>query len=229
MQRYCIEGERFGRWLVLKEVVRSGKIREFFCRCDCGAEKIVNGQNLRNGKTKSCGCYRSDAVTEKNTKHGMSGTKLHGVWKNMKSRCYNTGNKDFHSYGGRGIGVCEAWLSSSVSFINWALTSGYADDLTIDRIDTNKGYSPQNCRWVSLSIQGVNKRLSRNKSGYRGVSYKKSHNKWVAQVRQDGKVTHIGIYESALEASRARINYLKENDMNEHLLAYKYENKEELK
>lgn len=94
-------------------------------------------------------------------KHGMVGTRIYNIWKDMKRRCYCKTRKDYSRYGGRGITICDEWLHDFQAFFDWAMVNGYKDDLTIDRIDSNKGYSPDNCRWATIKEQDNNKRNNR--------------------------------------------------------------------
>lgn len=157
-----LTGQKFGRLTALYRLHNYHKKGTYWlCVCDCGNIKEVNTYKLQDLHTKSCGCLKIDKTIQRNkdyAKHNKSNTRLYRIWHGMKNRCYNTGDKDYKNYGGRGIAVCSKWLDDFQSFNNWSINSGYADNLTIDRIDTNKGYSPDNCRWVDMKAQQRNKR-----------------------------------------------------------------------
>lgn len=159
-------GQRFNKLTVIEEGPRRcrGK-RTWICRCDCGnITKPIEGNNLKIGHTKSCGCYRvSLAGAARSTKHGMKGSRLYSVWSNMKGRCFCSTNKDYRHYGGRGITVCDEWKDNFQAFYDWSIANGYDKDAkfgdcTIDRIDVNGNYEPSNCRWVSMKVQNNNQR-----------------------------------------------------------------------
>ena len=151
-------GKRYGMLTVIRYAGhnKNGN-RVWECKCDCGTIKMIEGSPLRKGITVSCGCYHKRDITERETIHGMSDTRLHNIWNHMKQRCSNKNNTAYKYYGGRGITVCNEWSNDFMSFYSWAMQNGYTEELTIDRIDTNKGYDPSNCRWVSRKVQMNNR------------------------------------------------------------------------
>lgn len=151
------EGQVFNMMTIIKEVEPRKKQRQFLCKCQCGNIGNYVLVLLVNEQTKSCGCLRKSRFLQRNTSHGKSRTKLNAVWQSMKQRCENPNNINYKYYGGRGIKVCEQWISSLIVFYNWSIENGYEEGLSIDRINVDGNYEPNNCRWVSMKIQSRNK------------------------------------------------------------------------
>lgn len=155
-------GKVYGYLKVIKDlppyITPSGKsVRMVLCRCVCDKTVSVQAQHLRTGNTTSCGCKTSELRKNQKTKHGLSDSRLFNIWVGMKQRCYNEKSANYKNYGGRGIKVCNDWFNNFESFYDWSMANGYADDLTIDRIDVNGNYEPSNCRWADKETQENNK------------------------------------------------------------------------
>lgn len=170
-----LTGQTFGRLTVIERcadyISPAGYHRtRWRCLCSCGNITIVATQELRNGDTRSCGCYCLECKHDNSKTHGLSNTRLHSIWKGMKARCYNKNHKNYEGYGARGICVCDSWKNNFQNFYSWAINHGYADGLTIERADVNGAYSPENCCWVTRLAQANNRRNSISVS-YQGKEY----------------------------------------------------------
>ena len=181
----------------------------------CNKEFEGSVDSVKRGQTKSCGCLKGDA-------HGLSSHKFYNTWKHMVQRCTNPKNKNYKNYGGRGITVCEEWLNIR-NFVDWCdLTHPNQEGYTLDRINNDKGYSPENCRWVDKSTQAINRRMRRtNTSGFVGVGFNKSKGKWEASLKLNNIYKYIGRFNTIEEAAQARDNYIIENNL-PHKLSTEY-------
>ena len=165
-----IVGKRFGRLKVIEFSHLKNKSSYWKCICDCGNEKVVCRGALTSGDTISCGCFHKEHKAEFGFKHGKTNTKLYGVWSGMVQRCTNPKASNYKRYGGRGIKICDEWRKNFVSFYDWAVTHGYKEGLSLDRIDVNGNYEPVNCRWATLEQQQNNMR-NNHFIEYKGVTH----------------------------------------------------------
>lgn len=150
-----LSGQKFGYLTVLRfDENPENKRTRWICSCKCGNITSVQTQQLKQGKTISCGCRRYET---KNQTHGMRKTRIYSIWCGMRARCFRKSDKNYERYGAAGISICDEWKNDFVSFYNWSMGNGYAEDLTIDRKDNAKGYCPENCRWITQGEQQRNK------------------------------------------------------------------------
>lgn len=191
-------GNRYGKLLVMHRAGEAGKQATWLCVCDCGEEVVVSGGSLRGGRTTSCGCYAKECVTT----HGMHKTTTYSTWTHMKHRCYNESFEQYEDYGGRGIIVCDSWLSSFENFLSDM--GERPEGMTLDRVDVHGNYCKENCRWASHTDQSFNQKLhKRNKSGKSGVYISKSGN-WIAEIKVNYKKIHLGTFRTFDRAVEAR-------------------------
>ena len=170
MNKCNLIGKKFGRLTVVNVVGRDkvGK-QVWLCKCDCGNELKVNTSSLNSGNTKSCGCIGREKTIERSTKHGLCRERVYKIWVMIRQRCNNESNNWYSRYGGRGIKICEEWDNDFMSFYNWSMENGYKKHLSIDRIDNDLGYYPENCRWADWEQQANNQKRIRQYT-YKGVT-----------------------------------------------------------
>ena len=186
-------------------------------KCFCGVEFRAISSQVDAGRRKSCGCLKS-------TQKGLTKHRLYYIWKNIIQRTTSTKSKHYVNYGARGITICDRWLNLSL-FVEDMYPS-YIEGLSIDRIDNDGNYEPSNCRWATKSVQARNTRRiqAHNTSGYRGVSFAKIPQKWIAGITINSKRIHIGYFDAIAEAVQAYDDYITTHNL-EHTpnKAYKKE------
>ena len=199
-------GNVYSRLTIVGIEYKTGSNRAYAkCQCSCGNEHFARLADLCSGNTKSCGCFKIER--DKRAKsHGLSRTRIHNIWCGIIARTTNPNEPAYPNYGGRGITVCESWLKFE-NFYNDML-EGYKDTLSIDRIDVNSGYSKENCRWTTMSIQGHNKRkLPECLSDYIGVTFDDKTSKWRSRITlSKGNRKHLGMFTTQLAAAIAYDN-----------------------
>ena len=177
-------GKTFSRWTIIGDKIKKHNHTYYLCKCICGTEKYVGFDNLITWKTKSCGCLRVETTQKRAKVHGKTGTRLYRVWQGIKRRCYNVNEPKYSNYGGRGIIMCDEWKNDYTAFEKWALENGYDKDAeygkcTIDRIDVDGNYEPNNCQWITSQEQN-NNRTTTIKVTYNGKT--QSIKKWSDEI-----------------------------------------------
>jgi hypothetical protein len=214
-----IVGVKFNYLTVLRRVANNLEAEVMWlCKCDCGNEVVVRGSHLKTGNTKSCGCLQKRHISKLGKSmvtHGMTMVEpLYQVWRNMLGRC-SSNSTTRSCYFDRGIRVCEEWREDPRKFVEWALSNGYKEGLELDRIDNDKGYYQENCRFVTRLVNSHNKRtlMSTNTSGYAGVFKRSDTGKFQASLSHLGADFRLGCYATPWEACEARNNFIKENNL----------------
>ena len=195
-----ITGQKFGRLTIIEYLGTKGHDKYWLCLCECGKVIETSQYRLLSGKTKSCGCLRLELLKKNHIKHGKCGTRLYTVFTSMKQRCYNSKDKHYKYYGGRGVTVCDEWRNDFQAFYDWSITNGYKDNLTIDRIDVDGNYEPNNCRWVTTEQQARNRRFCKYYT-INGVT--KCLSEWCRIFELNYGTVHSRIYRSGWSIEKA--------------------------
>lgn len=201
-------GQKFGMLTVIgfEKKERPGRGWNWKVKCDCGKEKIVSPSDVKNGKTRSCGCLHDELCRKRATKFEHNVYKyrrLYGIYNGIKKRCYKESEPRYKDYGGRGISVCDEWLNPENGFdkfVEWALSCGYKEDLTIERISVDGDYCPENCCWITRKAQAGNKRDTR------WVDYKGEHIRLISLCERLGinyDTAHDRIYKRGWTVEKA--------------------------
>jgi len=177
-------GLKYGRLTGLEYVETKKDGAYWLFRCDCGNEKVINASVVRLGRVHSCGCFAKERLRATFKKHGMAKTKTYDAWISIKQRCLNPKSASYHNYGGRGITISDEWLS----FEKFLEDMGEAPEgFSIERIDNDKGYFKENCKWATREEQNLNKRYVNKTTGMRNISYSKRDESYLVGIMRNGK------------------------------------------
>lgn len=202
-----LTGKKFNHLTVVSRVDNAAKgVTRWKCLCDCGQYTVVRGANLKNGAVKSCGCLRHKKPY--NRKHGLSNIRLYKKWHSMKQRCFAIYDDHYQNYGGRGITVCDEWKNDFMAFYRWAIESGENENLTLERIDVNGNYCPENCTWVDRKTQ-ANNRTSCRIYTYKGET--KNLMQWCVELGLHYGTIHSRIYRDGWSFDKAIETPVKSN------------------
>lgn len=217
---------------LIREIPTLRKYKIGLFRCSCGREFK---KKILDKRTQCAKCDLIEPVKKKRKKYTKSDLlsrpictdekiqeinispmeRISHVYSFMMKRCYDPIDKQYPEYGGRGITVCDDWKKSETNFILWAFTNGFQTNLTLDREDNDKGYSPANCRFVSMNVQNANQRIIKknNTSGYKGVSWHKKSQKWIVNISFCGEYKYLGTYDDPKEAAQVRDDYIVKHNL----------------
>ncbi len=205
----------FGKLTVISNAGKDKRMNTMWlCRCNCGGEKVVKQGHLSSLHVTSCGCRKKEMLVARNTTHGESHTKLYARYSGIIQRCEYHKHISYKCHGGRGISVCNEWRLDFANFKEWAEQNGFSEDLVLDRIDSDGNYCPENCRWVSRTINNQNAR-TRGGRAFRGV--KKHLGKFRADIYVDKKAIFLGLFADPVSAAKERNRYIVENKLNHKL------------
>lgn len=203
-------GQKFGRLTVIGDGLHENWVHKWECKCKCGNIVLVDTSKLTTGHTQSCGCLQKERTSKASLIHGKSKSRIHKEWRSILHRCKNPSASHYENYGGRGIKVCDEWQGENgfLNFYKWSMENGYADNLTLDRKNNDKGYSPDNRRWVTHQEncwnRGARKDSRTGKAGVTMVVTRTGKIKYRSCIMVNGKNIHLGYFYNLDEAIKAR-------------------------
>lgn len=203
-----------------KVEIKCGKKKAYgLYKCFCENEFECLKTLINTNRKTHCGCISKQKRSIGRTKHGLHSSRLYKIRQNMIQRCTNEKVPNYSSYGAKGVTVCDEWKNDLMSFYNWAIKNGYKDNLSIDRINPNGNYEPDNCRWETKTVQSRNTKVlqKNNKTGYRGVIWNKNSKKWQASITVNYKNIRLGYFDDILSGAKAYNDYVISNNL-EHTI-----------